>query len=249
MPADARAVVIIPARYESTRLPGKVLADETGRTLIQHVHDRAQAAARVSRILVATDDHRIADAVRDFGGEPVMTRSDHPNGTSRLAEVAASLNDDFIVNVQGDEPEIDPNVIDLVIDTIARSAAPMATVASPFTDDEDHADPSIVKVVVNPRGHAMYFSRSPIPHNREGGEPVRPLKHVGIYAYRRSFLLAYPDLPPTPLERAEQLEQLRVLEHGRDIAVAVTDCHHHGIDTPEQYAAFVQRHRAQRQTS
>ncbi len=245
MSTDAQAAVVIPARYGSTRFPGKALADKTGRPMIAHVCEQAGLARRVTRILVATDDERIADAVRTFGWEAVMTRSDHPNGTSRLAEVAESLDDRLIVNVQGDEPEIDPAVIDLVIETLADCDCSMATVASPFRDDEDPSDPNMVKVVATPRGRAMYFSRSVIPYNRSNAPPVEVLKHVGLYAYRRSFLKAYPDLPPTPLEAAEQLEQLRVLEHGREIAVAVAACHHHGIDTPEQYAAFVERYRQQ----
>ncbi|HEX7009142.1 MAG TPA: 3-deoxy-manno-octulosonate cytidylyltransferase [Phycisphaeraceae bacterium] len=242
------AIAIIPARYASTRLPGKPLLARTGKPLIQHVVERVRQARSIQRVLVATDDARIAEAVRAFGGEAVMTRPDHPNGTSRLAEVAAALPEEqasLIVNVQGDEPEIEPGVIDeLVAGLAADPEAPMATLASEFADGEDPANPNIVKLVVDQRGRALYFSRSLIPFDRDA-RGVRPLKHPGLYAYRRWFLLRYVTLPPTPLEQAEQLEQLRALEHGYPIAVIRTRVSHHGIDTPEQYAAFVERHQAQ----
>ncbi len=253
--APPLAVAIIPARYASTRFPGKPLAAETGKPLIQHVVERVRRAIRVSRVLVATDDRRIADAVAAFGGHAVMTRDDHPNGTCRLAEVAAGLEPrdaQLIVNVQGDEPEIEPAVIDRLVDALAADFdAPMATVASPFADDEDPDDPHIVKVVLDQRGRALYFSRCPIPFVRhdaappqQAGEAPAHLKHLGIYAYRRDFLLRYPTLPATPLEQTERLEQLRALEHGYAIATVVMPVRHHGIDTPEQYAAFVARCRA-----
>lgn len=239
-----RAIAIIPARWGSTRFPGKPLACRTGRPLVQHVYEAASAARRVCQVIVATDDQRIADAVRGFGGHVEMTRGDHPNGTSRLAQVAAGLDAAIIVNVQGDEPEIDPGLIDLAAATVERSGCPVATVASPFEPGEDPADPNIVKVVLDRDGHALYFSRARIPHPMNPGPP--PLKHVGLYAYTRDFLLAYPGLPPTPLEEAERLEQLRVLEHGHRIAVAVARAAHHGIDTPAQYDAFVRRWEARR---
>lgn len=210
------------------------------------------------RVVVATDDRRIYDAVTDFGGEAVMT-GEHPNGTSRLAEAIQHLapasspttppgvaNDSIILNVQGDEPEIDPGVIDALVEALSADPdAPMATVASPFGDDEDVSNPNLVKVVLDRRGRAMYFSRAPIPHHRDVEPPVvgaDPLKHVGIYAYRRDFLLRYVTLPATPLELAEKLEQLRALEHGFPIAVTIAHSPHPGIDTPEQYEAFVRRH-------
>lgn len=242
--ADVRALAVIPARFASTRFPGKPLADRTGKTLIQHVVERARLAKRVGRIIVATDDARIADAVRAFGGEVCMTREDHPNGTSRIAEVVqgiAEADSRIVVNVQGDEPEIEPAVIDQLIDgLIADADAPMATLASDFAADEDATDPNIVKLILNQRGRAMYFSRSLIPYDRDK-RGIRPLKHPGLYAYRRDFLLKYVTLPATPLEQIEQLEQLRALEHGYAIAVVKTAVKHHGIDTPEQYEAFVQR--------
>jgi 3-deoxy-manno-octulosonate cytidylyltransferase (CMP-KDO synthetase) len=238
------ATAIIPARYDSTRFPGKLLADETGQPLIRHVHDRATQAACVDRVIVATDDERIRDAVAAFGGTVVMTRRDHPNGTTRIAEAAATLDAELIVNVQGDEPEIEPEIIDLAVRTMTdHPECVIGTVGSPFGPDEDPDDPNIVKVVVDASGRALYFSRSRIPHPARG-DAAAPLKHVGLYVYRRTFLETYASLPPTPLEQTERLEQLRVLEHGHEIAVAIGDARHHGIDTPEQYAAFVARYRA-----
>ncbi len=235
-------VAIIPARMGSTRFPGKVLASETGRPLVWHVHEAARRAARISRVVVATDDARVAAAVAPFGIESVMT-GDHPNGTSRLAEAAERLGlppDGIVANVQGDEPEIEPGVIDAAVETLERAGVEVGTVASPFAPDEDPANPNIVKVVTSGAGLALYFSRSLIPFARDGAGQ-QPLKHVGLYTYRVSFLDKYRDLAPTPLEQTEKLEQLRVLEHGFRIAVAVRPCHHHGIDTPEQYSAFVRR--------
>lgn len=238
------AVAIIPARLGSTRFPRKVLARETGRPLIHHVVRQALAAKRIARVVVATDAEEVALAVRDFGGEVVMT-GEHPNGTSRLAEAARHLElpeDAIVVNVQGDEPEVEPEAIDLAIESLQRTDTPMATIASPFNAGQDPGDPNIVKVVIDARGRALYFSRSPIPFLRgEGG--ATPLRHVGLYAYRRSFLDRYVTLAATPLEISESLEQLRALEHGHAIAVGVMETRNHGIDTPEQYARFVERWR------
>ncbi len=243
----SNALAVIPARYGSTRFPGKPLAKQTGKYLIQHVMERAAQAHRLGRIIVATDDQRIFDAVISFGGEAFMT-GEHPNGTSRIAQVVAALGQaasPIIVNVQGDEPEIEPEVIDqLVAGLEADAEAPMATLAADFADDEDPADPNIVKLVVNSAGRAMYFSRSLIPFDRDRQNKIKPLKHPGLYAYRREFLLRYVTLPATPLEQCEQLEQLRALEHGHAIAVVKANVRHHGIDTPEQYADFVQRQAA-----
>ncbi len=223
--------------------------------MIQHVVDRVRLAERVNRVIVATDDQRIFDAVSSFGTEVMITREDHPNGTSRLAEVAESFTgqaaeaSQVIVNVQGDEPEIEPAVIDALVEALAQEpfpgGAPMATLASPFSAEEDPRDPNIVKIVIakaGTRGRAMYFSRSLIPFDRDARNSVTPLKHPGLYAYRRGFLLAYAKLPATPLEQTEQLEQLRALEHGYPIAVVEATVQHHGIDTPQQYEAFVQRY-------
>ena len=241
------AVIVIPARYEAQRFPGKILASETGKPLIQHVHEAASRARCADRIIVATDDQRIADAVATFGGEAVMTRADHPNGTSRIAEVAAALNTNIIVNVQGDEPELDPDSIDRAVDALRRhDDCVMATLAAPLHDEQDIANPNVVKVVMDQAGRALYFSRAPIPHVREKNEDsAATCKHVGLYVYRRPFLETYVNLAPTPLETAERLEQLRVLEHGYRIAVAETDNNAPGIDTPEQYQAFVERFRAE----
>ncbi len=231
----------------STRLPGKMLLDRTGSPLIVHVLESVRRAGSLSRIVVAADDERIAAAVRKAGGECVLTRTDHPNGTSRLAEAAALLGlppTTIVVNVQGDEPEIEPAVIDAAVQRLRRGGCEVSTVASPFAQGEDPANPNIVKAVTRPDGTALYFSRSLVPHPRAGGVPVAPLKHVGIYAYRADFLKRYAALPPTPLEQCEVLEQLRVLEHGFAIGVAVVPCRTQGIDTPEQYEAFVMRRAA-----
>ncbi len=255
---DAPVIAIIPARYASTRFPGKPLADETGKPLIQHVVESTLLAPCLSRVVVATDDERIAQAVKKFGGEYVMTREDHPNGTSRLAEAVATLNitdpNAIIVNVQGDEPEIEPAIIETIVARLAtektnddRSAA-MATLGSPLHESVDITNPNIVKLVMDQRGYAMYFSRSAIPFVRDPN-PEKPhsiYKHLGMYAYRRHFLDTYVALSPTPLEQAESLEQLRVIEHGHRIAVGITDATPAGIDTPEQYAAFVARHAIER---
>ncbi|MEM6551965.1 MAG: 3-deoxy-manno-octulosonate cytidylyltransferase [Planctomycetota bacterium] len=241
-----QALALIPARYASTRLPGKPLLADTGKPLIQHVVEQVQRATSVDRIAVATDDDRIAEAVRAFGGEAVMT-GEHPNGTSRLAEALTSLGTDheLIVNVQGDEPEIEPAVIDALVAGLAADPdAPMATLCSAFAPDEDPTDPNIVKVVSDRHRRALYFSRACIPFDRDGIHPT-VWKHPGLYAYRRGFLLDYPNLTPTPLEQAEQLEQLRVLEHGHRIALIAADAPHPGIDTRAQYDAFVARSRAQ----
>jgi len=236
------AIAVIPARYDSQRFPGKPLADRTGRPLIQHVWERVREARSVRRVIVATDDQRIADAVRGFGGEVEITRVDHPNGTSRIAEVAGRIDARIVVNVQGDEPEIEPGHIDRVVELLAaRPECPMSTLAAPLTDPADFTDHNVVKVTLRLDGTALYFSRAPIPHDRDRAGLAPPLRHVGLYAYRREFLPSYSSMPETPLERAEKLEQLRALEHGHMIAVAIVDAASHGIDTPEQYEDFVRR--------
>lgn len=238
-------IVVIPARLDSTRFPGKMLADRTGHPLVEHVHDRAAAASCVDRVVVATPDQKIIDAVGAFGGEAVRTRADHPNGTSRIAEAAANLDARIIVNVQGDEPELEPATIDATVAALeADPDCPMATAAAPFEPRDDPAASDLVKVVLDERGRALYFSRALVPLDRDGTGLLRPLRHVGIYVYRRPFLSTYAALSPTALEQCEQLEQLRVLGHGYPIAVAQVAPGQQGIDTPEQYAAFVDRFHA-----
>lgn len=250
MPRGPSAVAIIPARIGSTRFPGKVLRADTGKPLLLHVCERAAAASSVSRVIVATDAPEVRDALVGAGVEVVMTRVDHPNGTARLAEAADILGLDdetMVINVQGDEPEIDPGLIDATLELTARSGEPMGTLAGPFQPGEDPHDPNIVKVVARAGadgiGRAIYFSRAPIPFDRDGGG-VRPHKHAGLYVYRRAALARFVGLPESPLERTEKLEQLRAVEAGWGIALAIRPFAHVGIDTPEQYRAFVGRHRA-----
>jgi 3-deoxy-manno-octulosonate cytidylyltransferase (CMP-KDO synthetase) len=240
-------VAIIPARFGSTRFPGKPLANATGKTLIQHVYERVCEARRVSECVVATDDQRIADAVELFGGRAVMTRADHATGTDRIAEVVAETGrpDDLVLNVQGDEPEIEPVALDRLIERMqSEPEYPCGTLACPFPADVDPGDPNRVKVVCDLRGRAMYFSRAQTPFPRDAtraNEPRPWLLHLGVYAYRRSFLLELAAWPPTPLECIEQLEQLRILERGRSIAVEIVERASPGVDTPEDYEAFVSR--------
>jgi 3-deoxy-manno-octulosonate cytidylyltransferase (CMP-KDO synthetase) len=245
-------VGVIPARFASTRLPGKALLSETGRPLILHVVDAARRSRSLQRIIVATDDDRIARTVADFGAEVMMTRADHATGTDRVAEVAGQLDQArIIVNLQGDEPEISGETLDLVVALLENDReAPMATLATPIRDESIYHDQACVKVVRDRRGRALYFSRSPIPCHRDGlpdpaaaHTPVAHL-HLGLYAYRRDFLLQLGSLAPSPLEDAEKLEQLRVLEAGYPIAVGIVDEPSVGIDTPEDYRRFVARWRA-----
>lgn len=230
-------VGIIPARYASTRFPGKPLADIGGRPMIQHVFDRACRASLLEEVLVATDDLRIFDAVRRFGGEAIMTSPDHSTGTDRLAEVAKRLSAvEIIVNIQGDEPLISPETIDAVVQPMLDDPTiPMSSVMAPMPDAVRAWDANIVKVVTDLQGFALYFSRAPIPAPREilaGPGPWK--KHIGLYAYRRDFLLQLTQLTPTPLEQLEKLEQLRVLEHGYRIKmVERTDDASIGVDTLE----------------
>ncbi len=236
------AIVIIPARYASTRLPGKPLLSETGKPLIQHCVESARRAKLVERVVVATDDQRVADVVAAFGGEAVMTGAECRTGTDRLAEAAGKLglaDDDIVVNVQGDEPDMPGECIDRLVKLLEGSPCPMATLATPLTADQA-ADPNKVKVTLRADGRAMYFSRAVIPFDRQHAG-VEYLWHLGIYAYRVDFLKRYTTLDPTPAEQAEKLEQLRALESGFDIAVAVVDYDGQGIDTPEDYAQFVKR--------
>jgi 3-deoxy-manno-octulosonate cytidylyltransferase (CMP-KDO synthetase) len=228
-----KAIGVIPARFASSRLPGKPLADIGGKTMIERVYHRALAAKSLSAVYIATDDQRILDAVRAFGGQAVMTREDHRSGTDRIAESVFELDVDVVVNVQGDEPLLDPSEIDAVVAPFGdRPDLAMTTLAVPIADRRDIEDPSVVKVVTDVRGDALYFSRLPIPYYRSGENGQR-LKHIGLYAYRKDFLLTYAALPPSPLEQLEQLEQLRVLENGHRIHVVLTDHDAISVDTPE----------------
>ncbi len=222
---DPITVAIIPARYRSTRLPGKALAELDGRAMVCHVAERALRARGIARVIVATDDERIREAAASTGAEVVLTRADHPTGTDRLAEVAATLAADVVVNVQGDLPLLDPAMLEQLAERMrAEPALPMGTVAAPIHDEAAWRSPHVVKVVCDDAGRALYFSRSPIPHDRDGvraaGEPFG-LKHIGMYAYRRDVLLRLAALPPSPLERREQLEQLRALAAGIAIGVVI----------------------------
>ena len=237
------AVVVIPARYGSTRFPAKIVASKTGKPLVQHVVEQAKQCRLVRETIVATDDQRIVDALRPFETKCVMTSPAHQSGTDRIAEVAKNLTDEIIVNVQGDEPEIEPWIIDSLIDHLQSSNTDMATAATKFPADADINDPNLVKVVTNVRGRAIYFSRSVIPFHRDKTEAARAAYHLhlGIYAYRRDFLLHFSSWKPTPLEQTEKLEQLRALEHGGSIYVMPVERATHGIDTEEQYEEFVRR--------
>ena len=255
-PAGQSATIsylVIPARLASTRLPRKLLLSETGKPLIQHTYEAARRAARPSGVCVAADHEEIAAAVRRFGGEVRMTSPECASGTDRVAEVARKMPDvETFVNVQGDEPELSGAAIDLVIDLLARDPqAVMATLATPIRRRQQLDDPSCVKVVFDQRGRALYFSRSPIPHAREwddrllSAEPASFYQHIGLYAYRREFLLRIAEIPRSKLEKIENLEQLRVLESGHEIAVGIVDEPTVGIDTPADYQAFVERFRQQ----
>jgi 3-deoxy-manno-octulosonate cytidylyltransferase (CMP-KDO synthetase) len=286
-----KIVACIPARFSSTRFPGKVLARDTGKFLIQHVYEQACQARLIDRVIIAADDRRIVDAAKSFGAECVLTSVEHQSGTDRIAEAVANIDTDIVVNLQADEPEIDPANIDylarLLLETknsnLSRAEPRelktqnrqdglrhygMATLAAPFDNDKQIADPNIVKAVVTSIGHrlsavasakaeassigvqrAIYFSRSPIPYDRAKagiGDLKQYLRHIGIYAYRKDFLLKITSLPQTPLEKIEKLEQLRALENGFGILVGRVKHTCDGIDTPEQYAEFVKRCKQQR---
>ncbi len=243
------ATVIIPARLQSSRFPEKVLARATGKPLVQHVVDQVRKCRRVREIIVAADDARVAEALREYQTTVVLTDPNHPSGTDRIAEVATKLDDELIINVQGDEPEIEPATVDLLIERMLQTGSRMGTVITPFAPPRDPKDPNIVKAVVGIDGSAIYFSRHAIPFKRdEGGATVKgnpslPIyfHHLGIYGYRRDFLLEFSSWQPTPLEQAEKLEQLRALEHGVRIDTIRIASAPAGIDTPQQYEQFVRR--------
>ena len=229
-----KTICVIPARYSSTRLPGKPLKLIAGVPMICRVYDRASKAKLIDKAIVATDDERILKAVDEYGGKAMMTRADHPTGTDRLAEVAAAFEDvDLIVNVQGDEPLIEPSLIDDLISLFTDdSNLQMATVSTELKEEAEINNPNNVKVITDLNGYALYFSRSQIPYPRNAGKS-KVYKHIGIYAYRRDFLLKYAKMSPTPLEQSESLEQLRALENGYKIKVLRSDNQFIGVDTEE----------------
>ncbi len=237
-------LVIIPSRYASTRLPGKPLIDLAGKPMIQHVYERA-SQANVSRVVVATDSELIANAVNSFGGEAIMTSADHLSGTDRVAEAARESQADLIINVQGDEPLLDPNSINQgLAPLLADETISMGTLAHPLSNPDDMSNPNVVKVVTDQQGFALYFSRSPIPFDRNqfgsntaqpgaGVVPAGMLRHIGLYVYRADFLQKFAAMTPTPLEQLENLEQLRALEHGYRIRVVSIEQTVIGVDTPD----------------
>lgn len=233
-----KVLCVIPARYASTRLPGKPLSMIAGKPMIQHVYERACQAKLPDEVVVATDNELVEKAVLDFGGKAVITSPDHPSGTDRLAEVALMYPDvDVIVNVQGDEPMIPPEVIDNLAQVFANDADLNMATMKVEMEEADYDNPAAVKVVTDLNGNALYFSRSLMPYPRNKPEGYKVFKHVGIYAYRRNFLLKYAALAPTPLEKAESLEQLRALENGYKIKVLESKFKGIGVDTPEDLAA------------
>jgi len=246
-----RSMIVIPARLASTRLPRKLLLAETGKPLLQHTYEAACRARRPTGVCVAADCEEIAAAVRAFGGQVVLTHPAAPSGADRVAEAARTLADaDIIVNVQGDEPEIAGESIDQAVELLEGDpSAVMATLATPIRDHAQLEDPACVKVVFDTAGRALYFSRSVIPHPRKwtdallAAEPAHFHQHIGLYAYRREFLFELAAMPPSPLEKLESLEQLRVLQAGHSILVAVVEEPTRGIDTPQDYRAFVERQR------
>lgn len=252
-----KITAVIPARYASTRFPGKALAEIDGRPMIQHVYERTAQSKLVGRVIVATDDIRIADAVSMIGGEAIMTSTDHETGTDRLAEVAAGLDADIVVNVQGDEPLIDPAMIDLALQPFLEEPdLLMGTVKTRIKCLHDFLSPNVVKVVTDNSGNALYFSRSPLPFFRDKWKDLKDdsfccgkllcYKHVGLYVYRRDFLLKFAAMPATFLEISEKLEQLRAIENGVKIRVVESEFESIGVDTPddllkaqEQYRKYI----------
>jgi len=242
-----KVIAVIPARYGSTRFEGKVLAKDTGKYLIQHTYEQACAAKLPEKVIIATDDERVMAACRSFGAEAVLTSRRHQTGTDRIAEAVADIDVQIVVNIQADEPEIDPTNIDLVGQLLLDNAEfPMATLVTDFQNKDQVADANIVKAVLDRNGRAIYFSRAAIPYSRTDagvGETGRYLRHLGIYAYRKDFLLEITSLPQGELEKTEKLEQLRPIEYGYSIITAKVEPTGEGIDTPQQYAEFVKRYK------
>lgn len=227
---------VVPARFASTRFPGKVLSLISSKSMLQHVYERASQARYLTSTIIATDDDRIVQAARRFGAMVRLTRPEHLSGTDRVAEIASAENADIVVNIQGDEPLIDPAAIDAaILPLVHEPEIVMSTLKKRIEDPREIEDPNVVKVVTDRAGDAIYFSRCPIPFPRDGGA-VDHYKHIGLYVYRRDFLLGYPMLPVGPLEKAEKLEQLRALENGFRIRVVETEYESLGVDTPEDLA-------------
>jgi len=232
--SDTTVIAVIPARYGSTRFPGKPLALIAGKPMIQRVYECAREAQAIDEVIVATDDERIADVVAGFGGRAVMTSSEHQTGTDRIAEAIRNMPGEIILNVQGDEPLLPVEVLDGLVQAMKNSAADMGTVAVPFgLTQRDPGDPNAVKVVIGAQGYALYFSRALIPFDRAGSCAVEPLLHWGLYAYRRDFLERFVGWPRGRLEACEMLEQLRALENGARIMVVITEHQSAGVDVPE----------------
>ncbi len=253
MPSEPNVVVIIPARWASVRFPGKPLAEIREKPMILWVVEKARQAERTSEVIVATDDQRIFEAVNSFGGKVVMTSAEHVSGSDRIAEVASGLNCDIVVNVQGDEPLMPPENIDRVVQALVdHPDVPVSTLMVPITSREEIADPNVVKVVVDKKGRALYFSRSAIPFRRDAPSSEAQMtggdfpgqggvfKHLGLYAYRRSFLLEFTCMSPTPLELAEKLEQLRILENGYSLQVVQAEQDSIGVDRKEDLVKIEQ---------
>ena len=239
-----RCVIVIPSRLASTRLPGKPLLNKTGKYLVQHVYEQARKCHRADEIVIATDDITIERACKSFGAPVQLTSIDHPSGTDRVAEVAFRTKGDLFLNLQGDEPLVNPESLDLLFDLLLKNPdVPMATLGTPLVSLEEYRNPSVVKVVRDDRQRALYFSRSPIPHVRDGEAELQKdqnlfLRHLGLYCYRRNFLLSLSKLPVHPLERLEKLEQLRVIGRGYPLLVGLTQDPGMGVDTPADYEAF-----------
>ena len=236
--ASQKIVAVVPARYGSTRFPGKMIAQIAGKPVVWHTYQQVLRSELVSEVIIAADDNRILEALEPFDVPVVMTRPDHQSGTDRIAEVAANLDADIIVNVQGDEPLIDPHTVDEAIRPLLENPdIPMGTVKRKITDLEMVIDPNVVKVIVDNRGRAIYFSRLPIPYIRDEadrkGATGHHWQHIGLYVFRREFVMQFAKMAQTPLEKLEKLEQLRVLENGYDIAVVETEHESVGVDTPE----------------
>lgn len=238
-------VVVIPARYGSSRFPGKVVARDTGKFLVQHTAESASNASTVDKVLIATDDRKVMDACLSFGAECVMTSDSHQSGTDRIAEAVEDIDCDIVVNVQADEPEMDPKNIDFLVLLLKHNPdADMATLVTGFDSAEQICDPNVVKAVIDSRGRAIYFSRSVIPFDRDNngvGKPENYFRHLGIYAYRRDFLYKFTSLEQSGLEKIEKLEQLRAVENGFTIITGKVENVPEGIDTQRQYEAFVER--------